>query len=165
VRQLLLAALGAAGSLLMGLPGLAQLSNTTSTFSGQVAATCSFTLPENIEMIYDGTSNLLYSEQSFELNTNLDTYKVSFSRIVVNKEPQPLGQEIDTKAMLRYVSNGRNVFWFYTNKTLGGYAYSAHSSRNQLNLWMEVATNQKVGNYYDIPPGEYSYSITITCLL
>jgi len=59
VRRLLLAALGAAGSLLMELPALAQLSNTTSTFSGQVAATCEFNLPENIEMNYDANFNRL----------------------------------------------------------------------------------------------------------
>jgi len=38
MRQLLLAALGVSGSLLLDLSALAQLSNTTSTFSGQIAA-------------------------------------------------------------------------------------------------------------------------------
>ena len=42
VRQLLLAALGATGSLLIDLTALAQLSSDTSTFSGVIAAMCVF---------------------------------------------------------------------------------------------------------------------------
>ena len=74
MRELLLAALAAlaaAGSLLMDLLALAQLSNTTSTFSGQVAATCEIAnLPENISLDYNSGLNWLSSWQTFELRTN-----------------------------------------------------------------------------------------------
>ena len=57
MRRLLLAALTSTGSLLKELPALAQLSNTTSTFCGQVTATCEFNLPENIALTYNSNLN------------------------------------------------------------------------------------------------------------
>ena len=92
VRELLLAALGAASSLLMGLPALAQISNTTSTFSGEIAASCSMSLGDSIEMTYYANSNqLMKPDYMFELNTNSPNIRMSVSRVTVNSEPQPIG--------------------------------------------------------------------------
>ena len=167
MRRLLLAALGAAGSLLMDLPALAQLSNTTSTFSGQVAATCEFNLPENIEMSYDGNFNRLIAFYEFELNTNQAEYNLSLSTVTVNKEPQPLGQEISPVAKVGFLYGKRYSNFLSATKTFGGdgIVESISSSLNQLRLEMQVKTNQMVDNRWEIPPGEYSYSVTITCLL
>ena len=95
MRQLLLAALGAAGSLLMGLPALAQLSNTTSTISGQVAAICLFNLPENIALTYDSNQNRIAAlKKGFLLDTNISPVRIQASRLVVVSEPPPYASAI-----------------------------------------------------------------------
>ena len=96
MRRLLLAALTSAGSLLMELPALAQLSNTTSTFSGQVAATCEFLdLRENIVMSVQPRGALRY-QHDFFVKANYFFPRLSIEQIEVLEEPPPEGQTIQT---------------------------------------------------------------------
>ena len=90
MRRLLLAALGAAGSMLMDLPALAQLSNTTSTFRGQIAETCEFaTLPNNLSLNYDANQNLLRGRSDIDVLANSNHVILNISKIQVINEPTP----------------------------------------------------------------------------
>ena len=77
----------------MGLPGLAQLSNTTSTFSGQLAAACEFNLPENVLLEYQ-PANWLLGEDGFDLTANISPVTLHISPAVVINEPLPYASAI-----------------------------------------------------------------------
>jgi len=163
MRQLLLAALSAAGSLVVATPALSKLSNITATFSGHVTASCSISLDDSIEMNFSGNSNLLIGSQEFEVDTNLNDFKLSVSNVTVNREPQPLGQTIQPAAWLYYFSGKfrKTAAATKTEKSTRSYT----SSIKRFKLETSVKTNQKIANRYELPPGDYSYSVTITCLL
>ena len=118
-------------------------------------------------MSYDGYFNRLRAFTDFEVNTNLAEYNLSLSTVTVNKEPQPLGQEIVPVVKVGYLYGRRYSNFLFATKTFGGdgIVETQPSSRNQLTLETQVKTNLKVDNRFEIPPGEYSYSVTLTCLL
>ena len=164
MRRLLLPALGAAGSLLLDLTALAQLSNTTSTFTGEVAATCEFNLPENISLSYRSDNNTLSYGSDFVLTTNTPVIRMSVSELTVIKEPPPRESAIVPEVRIRYdeenmsVSGRRNV-----GSTSEPFPVST-STFNRLVLEATVQTSSQVNSLYQLPPGEYSYRATVTCL-
>jgi len=155
----------------MELPALAQLSNTTSTFSGEIAASCSMTLGDSIEMTYYANSNRLSkSDHMFELNTNSPNIRMSVSRVTVNSEPQPIGSSIEPYVMLYFYSNSSNTQTQVASATKDTTLTSnpletITSSTNSFRLVTGVQTSQRIDNRYELPPGNYSYSVTISCLL
>ena len=164
MRRLLLAALGAAGSLLVALPALAQLSNTTSTFSGQVAATCDITnLAENIPLTYRADLNYLASPaRQFDLSTNISTVRIHAAPIVVVTEPPPYASSI--RAGITIDDYNNNYFYAYTNAE-GSKSYSVNTSQpNYFSVRMSVSTESLVGGRFELPSGNYSYRVTISCL-
>ena len=165
MRQLLLAALGAAGSLLMDLPSLAQLSNTTSTFSGDIAASCSFSVPESISLSFRSPPNDLYASQDFEITTNSPSITLDVSRVTVNQEPN--GALILPQIALIWVS-GNSIYMAAGTKemsgSLGPLSLST-SNPTSMNISASVATNFRRNGVYNLPIGEYSYTATFTCLL
>ena len=167
VRQLLIAGWCAAGLLLVDLPAPAQLSNDTSTFNGEVAATCSFSLPDSIQLEFRSLRKDLYGSHDFELTTNSSAIRVSVAQLTVDDEPSPVESAVVPQITLFYVSgstiymaNGTKV----SGETLGPSILSA-SGPNQLNLSASVGTATMRDNQYLLPPGNYSYSTTISCLL
>ena len=159
MRELLLAALGAAGSLLMDLPALAQLSNTTSTFSGQLAAACEFNLPENVLLEYQ-PANWLLGEDGFDLTANISPVTLHISPAVVINEPLPYASAITASTAI----TGTDFFRVYKADE-GSKAFDVDtSSSNRFNLRFEVATTSLVGGRFELPGGNYSYRIIISCL-
>jgi len=98
MSKLLLAITCATGSLLVNLPVCAEISNTTSTFSGQVAATCSINLPEGqtLSLNYDASNNSLKTISVIEVRSNLSPVSISVDRLTTNSEPPPYASSINT---------------------------------------------------------------------
>jgi len=164
VRRLLLAALASAGSLLVALPALAQLSNTTSTFSGQVAATCEFNLPENIALTYNSNLNRIAAYEEFELTTNISPARIHASRFVVVNEPPPIASAITPKL---FIGDYFNPEWIMLTK--GSESMSVNfnfSTTNPNSMWIDfkVTTENRIGERNELPPGNYAYRATISCL-
>ena len=166
MRKLLLAALGAAGSLLIELPALAQISNTTSTFTGDVAASCEFSLPENLSMGYVSRTNSLNGGYGFGVTTNSSVIRMGVSEVTVIKEPPPRESSIVPEVRVIYVK-GNMTYTAYGSKnvslTSGPLSVSA-SALNSFSIVGTVKTSSQVNTLYQLPPGEYSYRVTITCL-
>jgi len=163
LRQLLLAALGAAGSLLMNLPALAQTSTGTSTFSGQVAATCQINdLAENIPLSYNANWNSLSSaNRQFELSTNISTVRVHVSPVAVVREPDPIASRIEARIVVDDYSNA----FFADKNNEGALDYNVSDSEpNYFAIRIAVYTANFVGGRYELPTGDYSYRATISCL-
>jgi len=164
VRQLLLAALGAAGSLLMELPALAQISNTTSTFSGDVAAACDFNLPENIPLNYASSANMLDTYfNRFFLTANIPLARIHVSRAVVLAEPPPYASSIILIIAIDDVGGGNSVQAGKDNDGTFTFPVST-SSQNNFDLRAFVYTSGRTENKFELPRGNYSYRTTISCL-
>ena len=151
MRRLLLAALGAAGSLLVDLPALAQLSNTTSTFSGQVAAFCSINLPENISLEYKNLDNsLMIPAESVELQllSNLSRPRLVIDQLTVLNEPPAIASDVlasfaiwqGSGNSMTYISGTKNAASesktfnvspsVQSNLSIGGAVYTANMNNN-----------------------------------
>ena len=165
MRQLLLTALGAAGSLLMDLPALAQLSNTTSTFSGQIAASCSINLPENISLGFQPNNSLTIS-RDIEVTANFQI-QLSIDQLTVVNEPQPEGQTIRATVSIWQVS-GNMITLTQASKTESSGVQSFFVPANDptnLNLTASVTTaSMDEFDKYLLPDGRYTYRTTISCL-
>lgn len=166
MRQLLIAGLGAA-ALLVNQPGSAQMAGDTSTFNGQVAATCSFSVPDSISMEFRSLRRDLYGSEQFELTTNTSAVRLSVAQLTVNNEPAPVESAIRPQITVFYVS-GNTIYMINGTKesgeTLGPFSFST-STPNQLNVSASVGTAMMQNNQYLLPPGDYSYTTTISCLL
>ena len=149
----------------MGLPALAQLSNTTSTFSGQVAATCSIDLPENIELIYWPDTNYLSGRyDNFYVTANIATVRIHVSRTVILVEPPPIASSITSEVSVHEPFTSEYVSASKTSE--GSKEFNLRSTVNP-NLFMIhalVQTSGMVGGRFELPPGNYSYRTIISCL-
>lgn len=153
MRQLLLTALGAAGSLLVDLPALAQLSNTTSTFTAEVPASCAITnLEENYVLPWSmgglrGTAEFTISaNSSVSISANYEQVQV------------PGG------------ANPTKIFRLNQGNTLL-FDVDASSKSEQLNLDSQGSASLSLdvvlykGTIYNsIPPGNYAFRVLISCL-
>jgi len=169
MRQQLLLVVGVAGSLVVNPLAVAhQLSGDTSTFTSQVAATCSFDgLADSYAMTYYGNGNYLRGTASFDVMTNVAELRFGVSTVATNSEPA--------------ASNGRNVYvtadffrvqgnvWSLLargNKSSSGTTQSVDVSQgNAFILTSFVNTNDPVSSRYFLSPGQYSYTVTLSCLL
>jgi len=167
-RWLLFAGLGAAGLLLINLPASAQLSNDTSTFNGEVAATCSFgDLADTYQLAYYGSNNQLHGYTSFDLVTNVANPRFELSTVTVNSEPSALNNSSVSAygRLQRYVPNQWGIVATST-KTLSAVTAPIDISQgNRFLLEVFNLTNNRVGGKYQLAPGFYSYTITLSCLL
>ena len=167
MRGLLFAAFGAAGSLLVDLPALAQLAGDTSTFSGEVAASCSFNLPDSLSMGYGGTRKSLSVGYGFNVTTNASVIRMSVDQLTVINEPPPGASPIVPTVYIRY-SDGNDAYLVYGSKTSGQVSAPlsvSSSDPNLFNIFGSVETSSMVDGKFQLPPGNYSYSTTISCLL
>ena len=164
MRRLLLAVLGAAGSLLMELPALAQLSNTTSTFSGQVAATCEINnLAENIPLTYRADLNYLASPaRKFDLSTNISTVRIHVAPVAIVNEPPPYASGIIAKVL---VDDYASDFLIADKSDEGVKSYNVSTSQpNYFSVRMSAFTESMVDGKYELPSGSYTYRAIISCL-
>ena len=166
MRQLLLAGLGAAGLLLINLPALAQLSNDTSTFNGEVAATCLFDLQDTTSLTYNSSYNYFTGGHEFDLTTNSPNIRMSLSQISVGSEPVPASSEVVKRVSLFHKEGNlyTNVANTDTRQLSDPIAVST-SGMNTFKISMSVLTTVFANNRYGLGPGNYSYSVTLSCLL
>ena len=159
MRQLLLAGLGAAGLLLLDLPASAQLSGDTSTFNGEVAATCSIDgLDSDYSLSWASGNGYLHGGyHSFDVNAN-SRVKLTASYEIAT-EPSGftpdyrrvlMRQVVGGEASNPVLANGPGVdsFTLFLTDTPGTATAEVR---------MFVGANP--------PPGDYSYRVTIACLL
>ena len=167
MRQLLLAGLGAAGLLLVNLPALAQLSNDTSTFNGEVAATCLFDLQDTTSLTYNSSYNYFTGGREFDLTTNSPNIRMSLSQISVGSEPTPISSEV-YKVVSLFHREGNlytNIAATNNNRNLSDPLVLSASNVNTFRVSISVMTTDRVDNRYLLAPGNYSYSVTLSCLL
>ena len=154
MRQFLLAALGAAGSLLMGLPALAQLSNTTSTFSGQVAASCSFSEPDDTAL-YFRFGRELRAYSVFNLFSNLSSVLINVGSFETLEEP--VQNQSPAKHFVLMLDNGI----IEPGEQLRFTTDPDPSVPNGLDMAVLVSSS----NGDPLSAGRYSYRVRIDCLL
>ena len=167
MRLLLLVALGAAGSLLMDLSALAQLSSTTSTFSGDIAATCAIDdLREARQISYNAeTNSFLSGLDYFSLSTNVSNVRLGLSRVTTNSEPQAVnGVTILADAAIFQVQGGSLTLAATGSKTTNTTSPPLSAS-STFALRSSIATTNPINGVFQLLPGSYSYSITLWCLL
>ena len=168
MRQLLIAGLGAAGLLLVNLPASGQLSDDTSTFSGEVATTCSFDgLSETAQMNYQSLDNSLFGLEDFTISTNSSALRLNVSRVTANTEPSaPSGVFILADADLHQSRNGSYARLTGGSKNSSGTAAPRDYSQDaNLRITSLVTTTDPINGVFKLPLGNYSYSVTISCLL
>ena len=156
---LLMAGLGAAGLLLVNLPASAQMSNDTSTFNGEVAATCSINgLNSDYALSWaSGSGYLSGGYHSFSVDAN------SRVKLVVNQQiiTEPAGYTpAYRRALMRQVIGGEASNPVFSNGP-GIDSVALFLTDTPGTATAEV--RMFVGP--DPPPGDYSYQVIITCLL
>ena len=156
MQQLLLAALGAAGVLLLKSPALAQLSDETSTFTGEVAAACSITgLKNSYEMTYR-LSGLRVTTEPFTLKSNVPvSVSISYSAIQTPPNASPTGS-----FTISQTGNGQSNT---RNSNQSSPPLEVTLDNNQASIYASV-TVYKATIYNTLPPGDYTYQATISCL-
>ena len=168
MRQLVLAALGATGSLLMDLTAFAQLSTDTSTFSGQIAANCSFSgLNESTRMDYHAEGNHIFGMNDFSIATNVPLVRLGISSVSAVDEPTiPSGTSIVVETALHHMESGRWGMVASSSKSTSSTRNPIDYSQNtNLRVTSLVHTRNQNNNHISMVPGSYSYSVTISCLL
>ena len=151
---MLLAALVAAGSLLINQPALAQLADETYTFSGEVASTCSINgLNSNYAFSFNG-ENLESGYQAFQVNANSRVaLRVKYE--IVNEVP---GNTLEEVVLMRQVVGGdgsSNVYATVVNTESSALSLSDTPGTATAEVMMVVGSNP--------PPGDYAYQVTISC--
>ena len=158
-----------AGLLFLNLPAFAQLSNDTSTFTGQVAQMCSFSLQPTMALGYRSGDNTLMGEQDIELITNLSAVRMSVGQIVIEAEASGSGSTTRPLAQLYDMHNGMRLL-AVGDKTNSSTSLPINVSSPQshpLRLYGNVLTESRGPNgiKYLLSPGTYSYSVTLSCLM
>jgi len=167
-QQLLWSACIAAGSLLVDSPAIAQLSTDTSTFSGAIAAACAFDGLENsYSMTYDSAGNSLKKSVYFDVITNAPDIRIEVSQINTGLEAMALNQStVRTSASVFQVQGQTPSFRASSTKNNSGTSQETNiSAGNTFRLDTLVWTAEQVNNRYQLGPGRYSYSFTVSCLL
>ena len=168
VRELLMAGFGVAGLMLLNLPASAQLSNDTSTFSGEVATTCSFDrLADSYPLNYYGSGNYLRGTAEFDVITNAADLKFGVSAVTTNNEPTALsGRNVFVNVGFYRVDGNNWILFTRGDKSSSGTSQSVDISQgNTFQLISFVNTNDPVSGKYFLAPGQHSYSVTLSCLL
>ena len=152
----------------MELPALAQLSNTTSTFSGQVAATCSLNLPDNIPLEYKQDRSL-GGEQNMEVTANFSSPKLHIERLIIleTRNPYSPNSPIDFEGRAWGVY-GNTVFSLQATDESPSdtkvFSVIPNDPRS-VSIGATVKSGLMANSKYTLPPGQYSFRTTITCLL
>ena len=145
-----------------------EATSAPSTFTGTVAASCAFVeLDNTVDFVFQPSNSLLAS-LTFYVNSNISPIRLSLSEITVNDEPANIISGSKPYSILKDPSRG--------NLDLTQTAYRASegppvqeliNTVNQdsaVTMTTGVVTNDSENGRYKLNRGDYSYSVTITCL-
>ena len=156
------------GALHLGLAaGCGYAMNTDqTTFNGEVAGSCEFrNLPDQVSLTYDSNSNGFLDFIDFELLANVSEFRISAGQINAIREPANIPTGSQVNASITSTSTGLRTG---TARLTGGSTSPAiQNTPNQehaLQLYIQVMTGQATGGKWQLLPGDYSYSMTISCL-
>ena len=165
MRRLLLVVLGVAGLQLAELPAAAQMAQDSTDFSGAIPATCLIRdLPETIQLNLQPVISLV-GAANFVVRTNSSAIRMDISDLSVEQEPTPTGSAIRRNQYLHHLSNG---MWVEVAQRLGPISSALQvstSSDNGFSIGLSIYTVDRVDGKYQLAPGDYSYTLTISCLL
>ena len=146
----------------MDLPALAQLSSESVFFHGEMAASCEFNLPRALFLNFDANQNLLRGESEFDVLINSNRVIFNISTIEVMNEPTPYASGITPRLS---IFNGLGINATAYKGGGGQMPFEATPNiPNRLYLVFDVTTSNSVENRFELPPGNYSYRATISCL-
>ena len=151
------------------------LSNDTSTFTGNVVASCSMPLGDTTQaMTYVGSDNRFWKTVDFSLTAN-QAVRLSISAVSVQDEPQNIVGRYAWARVEYPDSPGSNGTLFpspndsKTGKV--GSAGTAFNANNQAGISTNYQLNFQVGTSgrgndgkHQLLPGDYSYQVTVNCL-
>ena len=156
------------GALHLGLAASCSYAMDTdqTTFNGEVAGSCEFrNLPDQVSLTYDSNSNGFLDFIDFALLANISEFRISAGQINVIQEPANIPTGSQVNASVTSTSTGLRTG---TARLTGGSTSTAiQNTPNQehaLQLYIQVMTGQATGGKWQLLPGEYSYSMTISCL-
>lgn len=161
----LLAAFCSSVALLVDLSALAQMAQDSTDFSGVIPATCSITGLAETKQLILRSNNSLVATDAFRLLTNSSMIRVSITGIAVEQQPVATASAIIASASLHQLVGNRYLMVAHrTSPTSDPLAVST-LEENTFSLMMTVLTEQYVNDAYELPLGDYSYVVTISCLL
>ena len=151
------------------------LSNDTSTFTGNVVASCTMPLGDTTQaMTYVGSDNRFWKTVDFSLTAN-QAVRLSISAVSVQDEPQNIVGRYAWARVEYPDSPGSNGTLFpspndsKTGKV--GSAGTAFNANNQAGISTNYQLNFQVGTSgrgndgkHQLLPGDYSYQVTVNCL-
>jgi len=156
------------GALYLGLTAGCSYAMDTdqTTFNGEVAGSCEFrNLPDQVSLTYDSNSNGFLDFIDFALLANISEFRISAGQINVIQEPANIPTGSKVNAQVTSTSTGLRTG---TARLTGGSTSPAiQTTANQehaLQLYIQVMTGQATGGKWQLLPGVYSYSMTISCL-
>ena len=151
------------------------LSNDTSTFTGNVVASCSMPLGDTTQaMTYAGNDNYFFKSVDFSLTAN-QAVRLSVSAVSVQNEPQNIVGRYAYARVQYPQSPGSNtsVLPSTSNSKTGavGSGGTAFDANNQTGISTNYVLNFLVGTSgrgndgkHQLLPGDYSYQVTVSCL-
>ena len=151
------------------------LSNDTSTFTGNVVASCSMPLGDTTQaMTYVGNDNRFWKSVDFSLTAN-QAARLSVSAVSVQDEPQNIVGRYAWARVEYPDSPGSNgtLFPSPNDSKTGkiGSAGTAFDANNQTGISTNYVLNFQVGTSgrgndgkHQLLPGDYSYQVTVSCL-
>ena len=155
MRQLLLAALGVAGALLLNQPAMTQLASETHTFSGEVASTCSINGLNSGYALSSSNIWLSTSYKAFEFNAN--------SAVKLTVRYEVVDEVSGYTPITRYAYLRQRVGGEITDSTLAQFP-NTDSAWLFLSVTPGTASVEIAMVIGTLPlPGNYSYRATITC--
>jgi len=168
MKKFLFLALGVAGVQLLNPRVLAQLAEDSTDFNGVIAATCAFDgLDSSYAMNYYANSNYLRGVADFNVVTNVAALRFGVSAVTTNSEPiASNGRTVKVFADFFRVDGNSVTLLARGNKDGSGQSQDVDMSQG-LNFRISsfVVTNDPIGGRYQLSEGDYSYSVTISCLL
>ena len=157
MRNLLLVVFGVAGLQVSGLPALAQMAQDATEFTGAIAASCSISnLEENYQL--DWRLSGLRKSVAFTISSN-QAVSASYSYEKVSAPEGASPSEIFTL----YQDSTQLVSLRNSPNTPSAAQSINLSSQNSASMRLSVVL-YKGSIYRSIPPGEYHYRATISCL-
>jgi len=149
-------------------PKKVEATSAPSTFTGNVAASCSFVdLDNEIAFVFQPTNSLLAS-LTFYVNANISPIRLSLSEITVNEEPPNIISGSKPYTILKDPArNNLDLTQTAYKGSEGPPVQELINTLNQntaVNMTTAVVTNDADNGRYKLNRGDYSYSVTITCL-
>ena len=145
-----------------------EATSAPSTFTGSVAARCSFVDLENeIDFVFQPTNSLLAS-LTFYMNANISPIRLSLSEITVNEEPANIISGSKPYTILKDPSRSNLDLTQTAYKDSEGppvqELINTINQNSAVTMTTAVVTNDADNGRYKLNRGNYSYSVTITCL-